>query len=189
MTEYSEGYGPEEDGNTILLHMGNNEYIYIGARIFSFKSLNPIVSFISLIGNNDVPYPYAIDDKGNIYMLIEDVIIKFNDKIKKQMKEYDNPYDYYYNYRLFTPDYGRIVENLHFRNIKKFYIGYNCSIMTYNISPDENYNKFIECGDSVFIVDTSDQKHVLTKQNYIELMKSFEEINSFEPLKILNIFQ
>ena len=42
-----------------------------------------IVEYLSDLGNNDVPYPYAIDDKGN-YILMNDKIIINNipDKYK-----------------------------------------------------------------------------------------------------------
>jgi len=45
------------DGNSILLSMGQGNYIFIGSTIFSFYSKEPVQLFFSTVGNNDVPYP------------------------------------------------------------------------------------------------------------------------------------
>lgn len=93
MTAFSRGHGKKFDGNSILLQIGNNKYIQIGWEIFSFNSLTDIKEFYSPIGNNDVPYPYAIDINDNNYMLIENVIVKID---KKLLKNNENIYQYYY---------------------------------------------------------------------------------------------
>jgi hypothetical protein len=64
------------DGNTILFDVGNNEYIFINRNIESFKSKAKIVKYVYPVGNRGVPYPYAIDEKGNYYLLIEYIIFK-----------------------------------------------------------------------------------------------------------------
>lgn len=74
-------------GNSILLKVGK-KYIYIGTSVYEFTPKAEIVKYVSPIGNSDVPYPYAVDTKGNYYLLIEHVIL---DHI-----EGSNPYDYYY---------------------------------------------------------------------------------------------
>lgn len=92
ITIYSGGYDKIFDGNTILLELKDNEYIFIGWNILSFKPKNKIVKYISPVGNSDVPYPYAIDNKGMYYLLIENIIIT------SVPNEYKNdPYTYYYN--------------------------------------------------------------------------------------------
>ena len=71
-----------------------------GDFIFSFKSLAPIIYYNSPVGNNDVPYPYAIDKENNTYLLTDDfVLIKPNPLILKLIKEnnYD-AYDIYYEF-------------------------------------------------------------------------------------------
>lgn len=40
MTEYSECYGLHYDGNSILLQVENNKYVYIGDSIFEFTTHN-----------------------------------------------------------------------------------------------------------------------------------------------------
>lgn len=82
-------------GNSILLEF-SDKYIHIGQNIFSFKTLNnnKIVDYCSPIGGNDVPYPYAVDSDGNVYLMTANVVIK-NFYLEK--KDYANdPYAYYY---------------------------------------------------------------------------------------------
>ena len=98
MTEFGEGYGPDFDGNSILLHLTGNTYVYIGSSIYMFNAYGKIISYTSPVGNNDVPYPYAIDDAGNIYLLIEDAVIENNDRVRS----YGDPYDYYYHDKAVT---------------------------------------------------------------------------------------
>lgn len=100
MTEYSNSYGPEYDGNTMLLQLDTLTYVFIGCYIYSFQSLHEIEEYYSPVGNNDVPYPYAIDTHKNIYLLIEERIIISTFDILNQMKqeEDNNPYWYFYNH-------------------------------------------------------------------------------------------
>lgn len=79
------------DGNTILLQLNNgNEYMYIGGEIYTFTTSDNIIDYISPIGNNDVPYPYAIGTQ-NVYLMIG---YKFIDKTKVCC---DDPYKDYYD--------------------------------------------------------------------------------------------
>jgi hypothetical protein len=50
--------------------MGKN-YTFIGGGVTSFITQALIVKYESPIGNNDVPYPYAID-----YLMIEGIMIQ-----------------------------------------------------------------------------------------------------------------
>ena len=81
MTKFSGGYGPNFDGNSILVHIKDNEYIYIGSEIFRFHSFAEIIDYKSPVGNSDVSYPYAIDKENNYYLMIEDVVINKNSNI------------------------------------------------------------------------------------------------------------
>ena len=63
----TDGYDKKFDGNTILLQKDRNTYVFIYASIEDFKVFNDkIIKYVSPVGNNDVPYPYAIGKK-NIY--------------------------------------------------------------------------------------------------------------------------
>lgn len=91
MTEFSGGYGAWATGNSILLWIKDNQYVYIGESIFRFRSLSKIVKYLSPVGNSGVPYPYAIDYEGRYYLMIENVVVE---NIPRGFKR--DPYDYYY---------------------------------------------------------------------------------------------
>jgi hypothetical protein len=80
-TLFSGGFGPEFDGNSILLHIQDNQYVFIGTKIFAFEALNTINRFVSPVGNNDVPYPYACDVLNNIYLMTENIVLLNNPNI------------------------------------------------------------------------------------------------------------
>ena len=63
MTDFSGGHGKYFDGNTILLLLNNNNYIYIRDTIEKFKINDKIKKYFSFVGNNDVPYPIALGEK------------------------------------------------------------------------------------------------------------------------------
>jgi hypothetical protein len=91
MTKFSGGHGSKFDGNTILLEISKCKYIYIGEEICSFKTKQDIIKYVSPVGNNDVPYAYAIDKDGAYYLILEKAIIS---RMEKKYRE--DPYDYYY---------------------------------------------------------------------------------------------
>lgn len=64
-------------GNSLLLKIKENSYIFIGWEIYSFSTMkgDEIEKFYSDVGNNDVPYPFAIG-KTHIYLMIENVAIR-----------------------------------------------------------------------------------------------------------------
>lgn len=57
----------ENEGNNILVHLKENKYIMICDEIYSFRIKDEIICFKSPVGNNDVPYSYAIGTK-NTYL-------------------------------------------------------------------------------------------------------------------------
>jgi hypothetical protein len=87
---YGGCYG--NDGNSILLKLANNEYIYINDVIYRFTSKSPIIEYHSPINKNNDNFPYAIDDQQRYYLLVEKRILIF----EEEMNDFD-PYDYYYS--------------------------------------------------------------------------------------------
>lgn len=166
-TEFSGGYGNEFDGNTILLETNDNEYVFIGSEVFSFKTKGEIVDYISIVGNNDVPYPYAIDEFKNIYLLIENVIILHTDISQERMKEYDNPYDYYYTANLITDEYitskrKKALKNS--LNIDKWFIGKKSYTLRYEPYPAKTYDYYRE-NKKMHVIYKNKKKELLTKKN------------------------
>lgn len=58
-------------GNSILVHLSHEKYMYIGSEIYEFnvQDGDQIEKYFSPVGNNDVPYPYAIGKKMVYFML------------------------------------------------------------------------------------------------------------------------
>ena len=81
MTEFSEAEDKEEfNGNTLLLGGQNIEYVYIsGLEIFKFKTDDEIIDYISFIGNNVIPYTFAVGEKYT-YFLSTHYTINKNDR-------------------------------------------------------------------------------------------------------------
>ncbi len=55
-------HGSLHEGNSMLLHLEGLQYAFIGDLVFSFTAKSTITKFVSLVGNSDVPYPWAMDD-------------------------------------------------------------------------------------------------------------------------------
>lgn len=58
-------------GNSILVHLSDITYLYIGSEIYKFnvEDGDQIKMYFSPVGNSDVPYPYAIGEKMAYFML------------------------------------------------------------------------------------------------------------------------
>jgi hypothetical protein len=80
---------PKNKGNSILVRKGD-EYYYIGDSIYKFKPNDAIIKYVSPVGNNDVPYPYAVGED-NIYLMIENIYFD-----KYILPQHTDPYEFYY---------------------------------------------------------------------------------------------
>lgn len=186
MTEFSGGHGSYFDGNSILLKMSENKYIFIGKEIISFQSYVEIVEYVSPVGNNDVSYPYAIDTDGKYYLLVEDVVVK-------HVPLNHDPYDYYYKLCKITPELGRdpptepAIKN--FQDIERFYIGLGKYTMTYSPNASQNYDRLRRNIGRLYIKKINGIKYELTKEDYIKLMNDYAQIIEVEPLDIIEMVQ
>ena len=65
MTEFSQAEDKDSfDGNNLLLKCEDNEYVYIsGLEISKFKTNDKIIDYISLMGNNLIPYVIVLGEK------------------------------------------------------------------------------------------------------------------------------
>ena len=86
------------DDKTLLLEVEDNEYAYIsGLENFKFKTDDKVIDYISLMGNNIVPYAIMIGEKctyfiAHLYKFFE------NDKIETLLNVTNMyPYDYHLN--------------------------------------------------------------------------------------------
>lgn len=62
-------YESEFNGNSILLKLPQNRYVFIGTNIYEFTSPEAITKYYSTVGNNDVPYPTASSKNYMFFML------------------------------------------------------------------------------------------------------------------------
>ena len=86
-------------GNTVLLHVTGDTYIFIGGEIYQFKG-EPVQAYYSKIGPNDVPYPVLVTSQ-NVYFLIEHVSVPRDlfDGYDMNEMEWADAYQYYYGYK------------------------------------------------------------------------------------------
>ena len=84
MTEFSGARDKNVfDGNTLLLEGENNEYICIsGLEIIKFKTDDKNIDYKSLMGNNMIPYAFAVLEKYTYFLYHRYKFIR-NDKIEE----------------------------------------------------------------------------------------------------------
>lgn len=69
ITAYSEGHGERFDGNSMLFKVSDTQYLFVGHTIYMFAFADEIARFVSCVGNNGVPYPYAVSASNVIFFL------------------------------------------------------------------------------------------------------------------------
>jgi hypothetical protein len=108
---------PSFVGNTILLQLSEKQYIYVGGEIYRFDVItgDKITAFFSDVGNNDVPYPYAVGEK-YIYILMEYAVAIEKSWFNMKESIYDQ---YYLPDRVRNCKHGQAVEEK-FNNLKKY---------------------------------------------------------------------
>ncbi len=201
-TNFSGGYGSSFKGNTILFKPQNEDkYIFIGDIIYSFTALDEIVKYDSTVGNNDVSYPSAMDKSGNIYLLIENVIISN----LVQRRNLATIYDYYYSiYRMKHTiticDHIPTKEEIENESIDTYG-------MSYAPNPSRDYDRLVETEETT--EETTENKMYLlngykylppgsmrenrdvsnvtftelTKEMYIQMMENYGLEKGLQPIK------
>jgi len=97
ITKFSGGHGPRFDGNTNLLDLGDGKYVYVGEEIYEFTTDDRIIRYYSPVGNNDVPYSFAVGEK-YVYFMADNAYISreiYDEKVPLSETETDG-YLYYY---------------------------------------------------------------------------------------------
>lgn len=85
-------------GNSILLHVSGNKYIYIGHEIYEFQMEDTVDSYFSLIGNSDVPYPVLLGTEYAYFMLDRCYVPRtaFSPSMKKS--DWEDAYQRFYGW-------------------------------------------------------------------------------------------
>lgn len=172
------GKGPQYKGNTILAELNDGRYIWIGNRgVITFVTKSPVVDFRSPVGNNNVPYPFAIDSVGNYYLLLDYVILTPNSKIG------DDPYRYYYDNSKITTVRDKNKSILaKFADITEFMVGPHTYTFCYAPNPAEDYDRIIGWGEGDMVIRQHEQYSVLGRDDYITLMNECGKFAGFEPM-------
>lgn len=86
-----EEHDEEYIGNSVLVDLGDNKYVWIGWNIYEFTTPDQkkIKRFYSQMGNSNVPYPVAVS-KTNVYFMLDHVYVPKSDFVN-----YDDWYDAY----------------------------------------------------------------------------------------------
>ena len=87
------GLCSSEKGNTILIHLGNHKYVYIGGEIYEFTMSDDFEAYYSAIGANDVPYPILLGSK-YVYLMLDHKYISRD--LFKMPIIWADAYAYYY---------------------------------------------------------------------------------------------
>ena len=77
-------------GNSILIEIKPLEYIYVGDNITNFTTIEPIISYHSVMGNSDTVYPFAFTTN-YVYVMLG---FEYTEKIKGN----PDPYPSFYNH-------------------------------------------------------------------------------------------
>lgn len=94
-TAFAHSNSDEFLGNCILVQLSASRYLFIGESVFEFSSDEEIHTFYAPIGNNDVPYSFAIGNK-YVYFMIEQMRVpisafkEFTEEVQR------NAYDFFY---------------------------------------------------------------------------------------------
>jgi hypothetical protein len=182
MTKFSGGYGPRFQGNSLLVHITGLKYIAIGPSIFEFTAKAPITSYISPVGNNDVPYPYATDTRANIYLISELVMLAPLRLYHLMIR--DDPYTDYYYPLLTLLEYDRLM--LNYNEITGYYIKNGQEVEPYNftipINPAANYDRITRDYGQILIQYGADTPKIpLTKHAYCAICDEYNAMLGFHP--------
>lgn len=89
-------YEEADRGNTVLLHVRRNTYIFVGKAIYQFTMEDDVVAYYSYVGSNQVPYPVLLGTK-NVYFMLDHTYVPrslFPETMNE--KEWADAYEYYY---------------------------------------------------------------------------------------------
>ena len=93
------GIVKDTKGNSILVNLKSNKFLFIGEYIYTFDIKNDdVVKYFSLIGNNESPYPVILG-KNNVYFMLDKCYVPktvFSEKMS--IKDWENAYYYFYGH-------------------------------------------------------------------------------------------
>lgn len=85
-------------GNSILIHVSGNKYLYIGHEIYEFQMEDEVDTYFSIVGNSDVPYPVLLGTENAYFMLDHCYVPRSEFDPKMTKAEWEDSYQRYYGY-------------------------------------------------------------------------------------------
>lgn len=103
---YKDDEDAEEENCAMLLQIKGDHHMFVGREIYEFHTDGePLMFFRSNLGNNDVPYPYAVS-RSFCYLFLENVLVRNETLISSDEEDEEldlaelygelDPYDLYY---------------------------------------------------------------------------------------------
>lgn len=85
-------------GNSILIHVSGNHYLFIGHEIYEFQMEDEVDRYFSIVGNSDVPYPVLLGTK-HAYFMLDHCYVSLSEFDPKMTKaQWEDAYQRYYGY-------------------------------------------------------------------------------------------
>lgn len=88
------------DGNSILLQITSNKYVFIGDTIYEFLMNNndKVEKYYSMVGHSDVPYPIILGENNVYFMLDRTYVNRDEFPIDMKNRDYENAYSFYFGH-------------------------------------------------------------------------------------------
>ncbi|CAE7181397.1 unnamed protein product, partial [Symbiodinium pilosum] len=178
--------GASFDGNSMLLHLEGMKYVFVGVLVFSFTSTSRITKYASLVGNNDVPYPWAIDEQGRRYLMTSSVILD-----SKLFEDIDtDPYNCYFDRLLMTAHLGTVPPQqplCQFQSITEFWVGEKQYTLKHQPHPEIAFEELAKIGELSVVKGGSRTK--LSKAEFVKLMQDYANEMGLETLRSLTLIE
>ena len=173
MTRLSGGVGPDWDRNTVLFQITDREYVFVGCKVVRFRTRAPIQEYLSPVGNNAVPYPYAKDSRGDVYLMLDGVSFQWDEHADADT----DPYTYYY---------------ANVRMEGSLNVGEEPFQLLYKPDPWTEYERIrhiVPGNPEVFFVSREGETTPLTKNGYVDMCINHAERLGFRAMEVLSTIQ
>jgi hypothetical protein len=109
-------------GNSILLHVSGNKYVYIGHQIYEFQMEDTVDSYFSLIGNSDVPYPVLLGTEHAYFMLDHCYVPRTSFSPSMKKSDWEDAYQRFYGWKDPMTGEKQSVDTMKGKKMKGFHM-------------------------------------------------------------------
>lgn len=184
----SYGKVPKSEQCHLLIMLNKTRYVFIGGTsIYSFVA--GFISEFQMTFKDNIARPYAIDDKNNTYLFNDSVIL-----MNLTTQNYKNPYDYYQDHRIIVgtetvkakQQFKLVIDETPARVVAEFYVGDTSTVLEYQPLHKNHYDTLVASGSKTYIVfeDSPTGMISIDKDDYVQIMKTFEASSHFRSFKM-----